>query len=125
MGMHIFRMKKPSCKILKTKNCDPFEVQYTSRCNRTTLHAILSALFRSLQRCSNAILFQIFLFCFVWFDSLHPSQHNTAKPMMLEPAAPWSRVKHSTTEPLCSLYCFSNDYMSIAAIFDKQACSFI
>ena len=23
-------MKKPSCKILKTKNCVPFEVQYTS-----------------------------------------------------------------------------------------------
>ena len=25
-----FRVKKPSCKILKTKNCVPFEVQYTS-----------------------------------------------------------------------------------------------
>ena len=28
--MQIFRVKKPSCKILKTKNCVPFEVQYTS-----------------------------------------------------------------------------------------------
>ena len=26
--MQIFRVKKPSCKILKTKNCAPFEVQY-------------------------------------------------------------------------------------------------
>ena len=31
MRMHIFRVKKPSCKILKTKNCVPFEVQYTSK----------------------------------------------------------------------------------------------
>ena len=30
MRMQIFRMKKPSCKILKTKNCVPFKVQYTS-----------------------------------------------------------------------------------------------
>ena len=30
MRMQIFRVKKPSCKILKTKNCVPFEVQYTS-----------------------------------------------------------------------------------------------
>ena len=28
--MQIFSVKKPSCKILKTKNCVPFEVQYTS-----------------------------------------------------------------------------------------------
>ena len=28
--MQIFRVKNPSCKILKTKNCVPFEVQYTS-----------------------------------------------------------------------------------------------
>ena len=28
--------------------------------------------------------------------------HNTVTPVMLEPAAPRSRVKHSTTEPLCS-----------------------
>ena len=27
---NFFRVKKPSCKILKTKNCVPFEVQYTS-----------------------------------------------------------------------------------------------
>ena len=30
--MQIFRVKKPLCKILKTKNCVPFEVQYTNRC---------------------------------------------------------------------------------------------
>ena len=29
--------------------------------------------------------------------------HNTVEPVRLEPAAPWSRVKHSTTEPLCCL----------------------
>ena len=28
--------------------------------------------------------------------------HNTVTPVRLGPAAPWSRVKHSTTEPLCS-----------------------
>ena len=28
--------------------------------------------------------------------------HNTVTPMRLEPAAPWSQVKHSTTEPLRS-----------------------
>ena len=28
--MQIFRVKKLSCKILKTKSCVPFEVQYTS-----------------------------------------------------------------------------------------------
>ena len=28
--MQIFRVKKPLCKILKTKNCVPFEMQYTS-----------------------------------------------------------------------------------------------
>ena len=30
MRMQTFRVKKPSCKILKTKNCVPFEVQYIS-----------------------------------------------------------------------------------------------
>ena len=29
--------------------------------------------------------------------------HNTVTPVMLEPAPPQPRVKHSTTEPLCSL----------------------
>ena len=71
-------------------------------------------------------------FCclFVWFDSLRPINnlsvmkgrvflgwtstklglmclaqgHNTVMPVRLEPAAPRSRVKHSTTEPLPSLY---------------------
>ena len=37
MRMQNFRVKKPSCKILKTKNCVPFEVQYTSQVyNRPT-----------------------------------------------------------------------------------------
>ena len=32
MRVQIFRVKKPSCKILKTKNCVPFEVQsYSSK----------------------------------------------------------------------------------------------
>ena len=30
MRMQIYRVKKPSCKILKTKNCVPFEKQYYS-----------------------------------------------------------------------------------------------
>ena len=29
--------------------------------------------------------------------------HNAVTPVKLEPAAPRFRVKHSTTEPLCSL----------------------
>ena len=29
--------------------------------------------------------------------------HNTVPPVRLEPAIPQSQVKHSTTEPLCSL----------------------
>ena len=29
MRMQVFRVKKPSCKIQKTKHCVPFEVQYT------------------------------------------------------------------------------------------------
>ena len=32
--------------------------------------------------------------------------HNAVMPVRLEPAAPRSRVKHSTTEPLHSLSCF-------------------
>ena len=30
-------------------------------------------------------------------------------PVMLEPRAPWSQVKHSTTEPLHSPSCFKKD----------------
>ena len=30
--------------------------------------------------------------------------HNTVKPVRLEPVAPRSRVKHSTTEPLKSAF---------------------
>ena len=33
-------------------------------------------------------------------------EHNTVPPVRIEPAAPRSRVEHSTTEPLCS---FDND----------------
>ena len=68
-------------------------------------------------------------FLFVWFDSLLPINnlsvikgrvflgwtstklgliclaqgHNAVRPVRLEPAAPSSWVKHSTTEPLCAL----------------------
>ena len=28
--------------------------------------------------------------------------HKAVTPVMLEPATPWSQVKHSNTEPLCS-----------------------
>ena len=31
--------------------------------------------------------------------------HNALTPLRLEPAAPRSQVKHSTTEPLRSLFC--------------------
>ena len=40
--------------------------------------------------------------------------HNTMTPVRLEPAAPRSRVKHSTTEPLCSL--------SYLFVFDMHNC---
>ena len=69
---------------------------------------------------------KVHAFLFVWFDSLHPINnlsdikgrvylgwtsaklglmclaqgHNAVTPVNLEPAAPRSRVKHSTTEPL-------------------------
>ena len=36
--------------------------------------------------------------------------HNAVTPVWLEPAAPQSRVKHSTTEPLHSLYTFICDW---------------
>ena len=84
--------------------------------------------------------FQLCLF--VWFDSLRPSQqfsvmsgqvflgwistkqglmclaqgHNVVMPLRLEPAIPWSRVKHSTTEPLrsqtsvCNYIYYSSTY---------------
>ena len=68
------------------------------------------------------------LFVFVWFDSLRPINnlsvkqgqvflgwtstklglmclvqgHKAVTPVRVEPAVPWSRVKHSTTEPLHS-----------------------
>ena len=34
--------------------------------------------------------------------------HNVVTPVRLEPAALRSRVKHSTTEPLCSFYIYEN-----------------
>ena len=36
--------------------------------------------------------------------------HNAVTPVWLEPAAPQSRVKHSTTEPMGSLYTFICDW---------------
>ena len=33
-------------------------------------------------------------------------EHNTVTPARLQPTAPWSRVKHSTTEPLAPLEAF-------------------
>ena len=33
-----------------------------------------------------------------------PKDHNAVTQVRPEPAVPWSRVKHSTTEPLCSLF---------------------
>ena len=67
----------------------------------------------------------LFVCLFVWFDSLCPSQqvfsyvvtgwtstkqglmcqaqgHNAVTWVRLKPPAPLSRIKHSTTEPLCS-----------------------
>ena len=69
---------------------------------------------------------KVHAFLFIWFDSLHPINnlsdikgrvylgwtsaklglmclaqgHNAVMPVSLKPAAPRSRVKHSTTEPL-------------------------
>ena len=42
--MQNFRVKKPSCKILKTKNCVPFEVQYTSKSKSDAIHGRASEL---------------------------------------------------------------------------------
>ena len=33
-----------------------------------------------------------------------PKDHNAVTPLRLEPTAPRSRVKHSTTEPMDSLF---------------------
>ena len=43
--------------------------------------------------------------------------HNTVMPVRLEPAAPQSRVKHSTTEPLRSL-------IHICVLFQKNITDF-
>ena len=39
---------------------------------------------------------------YAWIN-VHAQGHNAVTPVRLEPAAPRSRVKHSTTEPLRSL----------------------
>ena len=78
---------------------------------------------------SNPNTLPLILCLFVWFDSLRPVNnfavmsgwvflgwtstkqwlmwlaqgHNSLMLVWLEPATPWSRVKHSTTEPLRSL----------------------
>ena len=31
-------------------------------------------------------------------------RHNAVTPMMIDQGAPWSRVKHCTTKPLCTLH---------------------
>ena len=50
--------------------------------------------------------------------------HNTVKPVRLESTTPRSRVKHSTSEPLCSLYhtmiCFGYELRKI--IFNAFFC---
>ena len=38
-----------------------------------------------------------------WDKCVLPKDHNAVTPVRLEPVAPRSRVKHSTTEPLRSL----------------------
>ena len=43
--------------------------------------------------------------------NVHAQGHKAMMPVRVEPAAPRSRVKHSTTEPLPSLY-------SVINIFD-------
>ena len=42
MRMQIFRVKKPSCKSLKAKNCVPFEVQYTDSVLSILMHGVIS-----------------------------------------------------------------------------------
>ena len=39
-----------------------------------------------------------------WDDCVLLKDHNAVTPVRLKPAAPLSRVKHSTTEPLRSLF---------------------
>ena len=83
---------------------------------------------------------------FVWFDSLHPINnlsvmlgrvflawtstklglmchaqgHDTVKPVRLQPEAPRSLVKHSTTEPLHSLdYQFEKCNSFLGCLFKK------
>ena len=38
-------------------------------------------------------------------------------PVRLEPAALRPRVKHSTTEPLCSLHCYDDTLFNAEAVF--------
>ena len=51
MRIQIIRMKKPSCKIFKTKNCVPFGVQYTSSSQfiPANIYQILFILWKSIQ----------------------------------------------------------------------------
>ena len=54
--------------------------------------------------------------------------HNTVMPARLEPTAPWSRVKHSTTELLNSLHAqvssgTRNDIFEPSSIFFVYASS--
>ena len=47
--------------------------------------------------------------------------YNAATLVRLEPAAPRSRVKHSTTEPLRSLVCIKLGYYSFQIASNKRA----
>ena len=47
-------------------------------------------------------------------------------PMRLEPAASQSRVKHSTTEPLCSIGVFENDHFTQVLLYTFwHTCNFL
>ena len=50
--------------------------------------------------------------------------HNTVTPVRLKPLAPRSRVKHSTTEPLCSLSFRSSQFSlhNMSVTCDFQQC---
>ena len=60
--------------------------------------------------------------------------HNAVTLVILKPAGPRSWVKHTTTEPLCSLYWFwwdevenyfiiETEIMDIVYVLDKQYCN--
>ena len=44
--------------------------------------------------------------------------HNAVMRVRLKPAAPWSRVKHSTTEPLCyqGIMCLAQGHNTVTPV---------